>query len=207
MLKKKIIFFLLSLGLIISLFSTWSISRTLKSIHKENIELKSSLFNYEYNNKRDKEKYAQNLFSENQHLSDLALLDSNSDTISLASIMNNTKLVYRFYQGTCVQCVEDELDIAKQLADSIGANNILIISDFDKISSLKAITNRKQITSPCFIYKGKFELPIEKDDNEIASFFLLDKDLRTRFVFKAGGAQNINDTYYKRVINFFKNKY
>lgn len=207
MTKNRIILILMSLSLIASLFSTWSISRVAKKLNNENIELKSSLYNFEYNKERNKEKYAQNLFSENQLIPNLPLLNEDLDTTHISTIINSTKLVYRFYAETCVQCVEDELDIVKKLADSIGDDNILIISNFDKISSLKAITNRKQITSPCFIYKDRFDLPIEKDEVEIASFFLLDKDLRTRFVFKAGGDQYIEDDYYKRIIYFFNKGY
>lgn len=116
--------------------------------------------------------------------------------------MDNSKLVYRFYQETCMQCVEDELDIVSKLGDSIGANNIVIISDYDKVSSLKALIKRKKIKSNFFIYKKKFDLPIGNDNRDIASFFLLHNDLQTQFVFKAGGDQYISDTYYKRIIYF-----
>ena len=75
---------------------------------------------------------------------------------------------------------------------------ILIISEFDKMNQLRAIINRKKIKSPFFNYSNKLELPIDEDDDmKIASFFVIDKNLRTRFVFKAGGDQNIEDPYYK----------
>jgi len=172
---------------------------------KNIVDLRSDLYDCEYNNNRNKEKYNQCLFSENINISDVYLVDPKYDSISLSKVINNTKLIYRFFGSSCVQCIEDELDIAKQLADSIGANNIVIISDYNNINMLSAIIKRKNITSSYFIFNKKFELLIEDDEQAIPSFFLLDANLRTRFVFKTGGHQNIADPYYRRIIWFFKN--
>ena len=98
MFGKKIIFLLLVFGLAISLFSTWSASRMAKSLYKDYIELKCNLFDCEYRSKRYKEKFAQNIFSKNQYISNISLLDA----VPIANIINNSKLVYRFYKGTCI---------------------------------------------------------------------------------------------------------
>lgn len=195
------------ISLIISSILIYFNSSSIKNLQTHNLELKSNLNDLKYIDQRYREKFAQNIFSENRNISDVPLLNTHLDTVSLASLINNTKLIYRFYEETCVQCVEDELDIIKKLSDSIGANNILIISDFDRIINLKAIINRKEISSPFFNYKGNIGLPIEKDEFKIASFFLLHNNLRTQFVYKTGGEQNINDSYYKRIIFFFKEGY
>ena len=201
---KKSLVVLLIIGLIVSLFSTLIISRTCRFLKEENLKLKSDLSDCLYLSARAKHKNNQCLFSENKILPNLLLLNNKGDSVRLKNIIHKSKLVYRFYSNTCVQCVEDELDIVKQLGDKIGAHNIVIIGDFEKINMLNAILIRKQITSPSFIYRSRFDLPIEKDGNNIASFFLLSQNLYTKFVYKAGGNQNIDDYYYKRIINFFK---
>lgn len=64
--------------------------------------------------------------------------------------------------------------------------------------------NRKRIESPFFLYKEKIGIPIELDEKRIATFFLLNKDLRTDFVYKTGGDQDITYPYYRRILEFFK---
>lgn len=205
---KKILRIILYLGLVVSLYSTLIISKRSKIINLEYLQSKNSLDECEYIKKRILEKYTQNLFSENKIISNVYLINSEFDTIPIVDfVKNGTKLIYRFYEETCIECVEDELNIVKQLADSLGADNILIISNHKKVNSLKAMINRKGIISPSFVYNKNFNLPIENDENKIASFFLLDETLRTRLVFKAGGNQDINDPYYRRIIDFFNNEY
>ena len=169
--------------------------------------LKSELFNCEYNLTQNDEKFTQCISSENLKLSNLKLFDRNYDSISLKKLISGKKLVYRFYSSSCVQCIEEELDIVNQLADSIGVNNIIIISDYENINILTAIAVRKNIKSPFFIYRKKFELPIEFDPSSIPSFFVLDTMLRTKFVFKTGGHQKISGPYYKRIISYLRNGY
>ena len=175
-----------------------------KSIHAENLKLKKKIDSCDYILKRSMEKFNQCIFSENKQISDIQLINGDLKNVLLSSLVQDEKLVYRFYKETCWQCIEDELDITKQLADSIGKDNILIISDFDQMSEMKALILQKKIKSPYFIFPSKFDLPIENDKNKIASFFLIDKNLKTRFVFKAGGNQYIEDSFYKRIISFFK---
>ncbi len=197
----------LSFVLFVCLLSILFNSRVRKATDKSFTVLRTELYDCEFKNNRNKEKYIQCLFSENINVSDIYLVGSNYDSISLSKVITSIRLIYRFYGSSCVQCVEDELDIIKQLADSIGANNIIIISDYDNINMLSAIINRKNITSSYFIFNKKFELLIDDDERAIPSFFLLDTNLCTRFVFKTGGHQNISDPYYKRIIWFFKNGY
>lgn len=203
--NKNLTIFLLSFTLLICLLTILFNSQVRKALNKSIIDLRSDLNDCEYNSKRNKEKYIQCLFSENKNISDVYLVGSTYDSILLSRVINSTKLIYRFYESSCVQCVEEELNLTKQLADSIGANNIIILSDYNNINMLSAIINRKNITSSYFVFNKKFELPIEYDENAMPSYFLLDANLRTKFVFKTGGHQNIVDPYYKRIIWFFKN--
>lgn len=203
---KNILLAVLFIGLLVSLFPTFTLSKTVTDAKNRNIELQAELNNCEYINKRNDERSAMCILSENKNLPNLSLVNFNLDTIQISDIVGETKLIYRFYEGTCVECIETELDIVKQLGDSIGVDNIIVISDFKNINRLKAIINRKQIHSQCFIYSDRFDLPIELDDIEVASFFLLEKDLLTRSVFKAGGDQSIEDPYYKSLMDFFKDR-
>ena len=102
-------------------------------------------------------------------------------------------MVYRFYQGTCVQCYEDELDILKEISDHIGSDKILIISDLD-LSDMKVILSRKKIASLFFKYEKRFNVPFDQKEINIKdtpTFFVLDSNLKTDLVYMAGGNQHI----------------
>jgi len=76
---------------------------------------------------RRSKKYEQTIFSENKKIKDVKIVSSKLDTLKLSSIINTPKLVYKFHQETCVQCVEDELSILKEISNIIGNENIIII--------------------------------------------------------------------------------
>lgn len=203
---KNILLIALVIGLIVSLLSTSTLSKTLIVSKNRNNELQAELNGCEYINDRIDMRSTMCILSENKKLNNTDLINSDLDTVRLSDIVKETKLVYRFYEGTCVQCVEDELDIIRQLGDSIGINKIIIISDFHQVNNMKGIIDRKQIKSPSFVCENKFDLPIEEDEVEVASFFLLDEDLITHSVYKAGGGQTIGKPYYKSIVNFFNSK-
>ena len=160
-----------------SFVSTFIISSNFKRLKIINGDLQTNLNDCEYINNQYLEKYAQSLFSEDRVVRNVYVSNNNFDSILLRDLIDSTKLIYRFYKESCIQCVEDELDIVKQLGDSIGANNILIVCDFDKINNIAAMITRKKIKSPYFIYQEKFALPIENDELYIPAFFLLDRKL------------------------------
>lgn len=113
--NKNIIIVVLTLGLIVTLFFSRSTTRLCESLNKKNKAIISELNDYKYTSKRLREKQFQNLFSENQIIPNITLLNAKLDSVSLTSVVGSgTKLVYRFYEETCVQCVEDELDILKK---------------------------------------------------------------------------------------------
>ncbi len=200
--QKFTLFFSL-IALTICLYVSVKNVKVAKKLAKENMELKGSIEEAQRKILSNKKSQNYNLFSENKKIGNIPLISMNGrDTIDLVNVINKTKLVYRFYNGTCVQCVEDELDIVKSLEDSIGHTNIVIISN-SKAVELKAIIERKKIASSGYIYQDKFNLPIENEPNEVASFFLLKPNLITDFVYKAGGIQDITMPYYSRIIEYF----
>ncbi|RED98399.1 hypothetical protein [Marinoscillum furvescens] len=172
-------------------------------LNTEVIECGNSYNNCERDRKSNQRAIIYNLFSENVQLPDVRLINSKNESKNLSSIfMEDKLLIYRFYDETCSQCVEDELDIVKQLEDSVGIRNIAIISTFN-LNKLISLIKRKEIRCSFYSYSESFPIPIE-NDRYVASFFVLEKSLYTRFVYKAGGDQIINSPYFKRIINYIK---
>lgn len=201
---KNVALVVLSLSMIISLVANFKIIRQFKMKSLEKNRLEGELADMEYLEKRRKIKFEQNLFSEAKVLDDVYLYSSSEDSILLSKAVNNgTNLVYRFYEESCNQCIEDELDIVKELGAKIGYDRILLIGQFSNVNHLRAMVARKNIQSPLYNFPRKFKLPFDQDVEAIPSFFLLHKDLQTDFVYKAGGAQNFNFPYFKRIVEIF----
>jgi len=209
---KKIFGVVLFLAFLVCCYTTYISSNRnrellvyVDKLESDKKDLLSSIEDFNYEDGRRLVKFKQAIFSESEKISDVKVVSSEFDTLQISSIINEPKLIYRFYQETCVQCVEDELDILKKISDVIGSEHIIIISDFDKMNMLKTIINRKSIPSDYFISKENMMLPIDNDEEKIATFFTLDSNLKTDFVFKTGGEQYFEDPYYQRIIEYFNN--
>jgi hypothetical protein len=170
----------------------------------EKIRLEGELAQFNYLEERRKMKYEQNLFSEAQVLDDVYVYSSSEDSTLLSKLLKNeTHLVYRFYEESCNQCIEDELDIVKELETKIGYDRILLIGHFANVNLLRAMIVRKNIQSHFYNFRRKFELPFDQDLEAIPSFFLLHKNLQTDFVYKTGGEQHFNFPYFRRIVEVF----
>lgn len=202
--KKSLIQIILTILLCISSYSLFVLINTNNQLKEDIRKSNESLSDYKYALERSEEKFEQNIFSEDQIAKDIVLYGVNSESSKLSDIVKEKTLVYYFREETCLQCVEDELEILKKLEPVIGVNRILVISNHEKINSLKSLTQRKNISSKIFIRKDSLGLPIDIDDLYIATFFILDKELKLKFVYKAGGDQNINNAYFRRIKRFFQ---
>lgn len=204
---KKIFTATLFIGLIGSFFSVLVLSNTNKKINEEKLSLMAENADYKYETKRFKEKYEQTIFSENDTIDNIALTDINSGKRPISDLLDSEKLIYRFYESTCVQCVEDELKILKNIEAQIGSDKIMIISDFPEINRFRALISRIEIKAPIFIYRDKINLSIDQDDDHhIATFFVVNPDRTVDLVYKSGGTQNIEDPYYQRILKYFNQK-
>ena len=202
---KNIVLIVLITTLIFSFATNFLIIKRYKISNLDNKRFKEEISQLEYLDSRSIVKYTQSILSENRFLKDVYLHYSNYDSIFLGQVIGDElKLIYRFYQESCDQCIEDELNIIKELGERIGYSKIILVGSHDNINGLKAIINRKNILSPFYNYRGKFNLPIEQDPEAIPSFFVLDKNLNTDFVYKTGGNQSIDNPYFTRIIELFR---
>lgn len=182
------------------LFYLWQSNRTLVQNNKN---LNNDILDLQYSIERTTQKYKQSIFSENIKVENVNLLDIRGNNVLLHTKIDKTKLIYLFFEDTCLECVEDEIEILLQLADIIGVNNIMILSNYTKMNKFKAFMNRKSVNIPFYLYEDSLGLLIENDDKSLSSFFLLNESCTTDFVLQAGGFQNINNPYFQRIIKYF----
>lgn len=205
--KKYVYPTLVVLVLVVSCGSVVISSLKEKKMNKENLRTYKKYTDcsnqlYSLNNKRNLAYKSESRLFPNILLGSY---NNDIDSITIESLVSKPRLVYRFYEGTCVQCIENELDIVKQVGGYIGESNILLIYDGD-VKSMKAILLRKKISSPYFTYKKRFNLPFDQkklNKNDVSTFFVLDTNLRTDMVYVAGGHQDISMPYFERIKQYF----
>jgi len=151
------------------------------------------------------EKQKQNIFSDNVQFKNIVLTNFDNEDTLLFDLLDDSKLIYRFTKKSCVACVESDLQIINMLSDSIGVNNIVILSDYDELIKAKAYLSQMGVKSPCYNYKGKFNFSMERDTiTQPPFFFLADRNKRVRFPYKTDDNHSFSSYYFKRIISYFK---
>lgn len=203
--KQKIII-LLSLVITLEMTVIILLINNQKDFNRLYLEKNEELNNVKYKMERYLEKFEQNIFTENTTLKNITVTDYKGNKNPIVEIVDGKKLVYRFSEVSCRACVDMDIEILKQLGDSIGHNNIMVISKFDNLTRMNAMLNAKNFNSPYFNYNGKLGLSVEKDTlTEPGFFFLIDNNLRISFAYKTDDAHNFYSPYFRRIIEHFKN--
>lgn len=147
------------------------------------------------------------LFMDDVNLSPVILLDSNSDSILIQNLVKTPKLIFRFSDQFCPPCIEDALKSLKNLGDSIGYSNILMISDVKNSKLLNIFIKKNQILSPCLSYSGQFNFEIENKpgSDRTPYYIILDQNLKVSFPFFAEENDELINIYLGRIKSLFNN--
>ena len=142
----------------------------------------------------------------NEHLENLQLSTPENAKINLADIIKSPTLIYRFNEYSCMPCVQNDLEIIKQLADSIGISQVLIITRLRNSNVLKVYLNNYKIIVDSYNTPSELNLPIEMHAlNESPFFLVINKKLKVEFAYTSTPGHSINSLFFKRIINYFKN--
>lgn len=158
--------------------------------------------------KKYNERIRLKLFMNSEYLEPVFLLDSNNDTVPIQELVKSPKLLFRFTEQFCSPCIEHALASLKLLGDSIGHNNILIISDAENSNLLKIFIKMNSISSPCYSYNRPFNFEIEgKSGSERLPYYMvLDQYLHVSFPFFAEENNELNSIYLNRIKLLFTRK-
>lgn len=175
-----------------------SYNRKLIKVNNELILQKQKVKNY---NERTRLK----LFMNSEEIEPVFLLDPNNDSISIQELVKTPKLVFRFTEQFCRPCIEQALESLKLLGESIGYNNILIISDVKTSSLLKIFIKVNDVFSPCYSYSKQFNFEIEGESgsDRIPYYMVLDQYLHVSFPFFAEENDELNSIYLDRIKRLF----
>ena len=70
------------------------------------------------------------------------------------SLSGNSIIVYWFNQNkACDTCIEEDMDILKELMDTIGQNKFLVLSDFIDNREIELFENKYSLNDVCYKVK------------------------------------------------------
>jgi len=77
---------------------------------------------------------------------DIKIVNSYGDTLVLSDLISHSpKVVYRFTELDCIDCVIKEIDDIKKLSSKIGRGNIVILTTYDQVRKLVAFKRTNHI--------------------------------------------------------------
>lgn len=102
--------------------------------------------------------------AENSETEDVKITSINRNLTSLSDVITKPMFVLRFNDSDCIICIEHILDILKSLSDSIGKENILILTRYSDVRYLKIFNNMHHINLESYNYAKILISPIETCD-------------------------------------------
>jgi hypothetical protein len=137
-------------------------------------------------------------------LSNLTVTDSTNQYVSLSSIINSPKIVFRFSEWNCKECVIHFLDKLKQFSDTIGKEHLIIISSFVHKRDINSFKIHAKINE-LQIFNTVKPLNFQSENYARPFFFMIDSTLRTFNVFIPDLYEDeITDNYLRVLVkNYF----
>ncbi len=128
-------------------------------------------------------------------------LDNNA--VEISELISSSKLIYRFSSFACDGCVENDFNILRKLGDSIGNENIIILSKYSNLKDARIYYNNLNFPFNFFNYGNELEIPIEKNTNDEPCFFILEPNLEVIFPYVSKPSHSIKSAYFQRIIQYY----
>ena len=143
--------------------------------------------------------------AENKNVTNVELYDCNNKNIFLADILSNRpKLIYYYSEKGCLGCYEPFLYKLDSLSNSIGSDNIIVISDFSNHRSFMVSMNNKFKHLNIYRTKEKLEI-ISNKENDYAYAFLIESDMKAHKVIITDKSNtDFTSEYLNYMIEYFK---
>jgi hypothetical protein len=168
------------------------------SLSKKYVDLKYELNEY-------KEKRYNEMLSSKIKIKNIQLIDYNLDTFKFEDIINQEKLVYIADNNSCYPCVQENINLLKILADSIGTERVILIYKNINNAQLRVLVEDQKIKFNCYRSSQKLDLPMENDTTQYRPFYMMtSKILQVENPLFASSTDSINHPYFSILINYFK---
>jgi hypothetical protein len=115
-------------------------------------------------------------------------------------------LIYRYQQGICSPCFQEDLSVLYQLKDEIGKNRILIIPEYeDDKNSLLAMKSDLNHFNHLNVPSKYLQIPTDSDGMRDKYFAVINKDGSIENVFfSIAGYQHLTKMYVNKLKHLFQ---
>ena len=106
-------------------------------------------------------------------------------------------------RSTLREYTEKDFEILKELSDSIGNKNIIILSKYSNLKDAKIYYNNLDFPFNYYNYQFDLEVPIEKNVDDVPCFFILEPSLEAIFPYISKPSHSIKSAYFQRIIKYY----
>jgi len=143
------------------------------------------------------------LFSAYFQFQNILTTSLDNNVVEISDLISSSKLIYRFSSFACDGCVESDFKILRELGDSIGNENIIILSKYSNLKDARIYYNNLNLPFNYFNYGSELEIPIEKNANDAPCFFILEPNLEVIFPYVSKPSHSIKSAYFQRIIQYY----
>jgi hypothetical protein len=144
------------------------------------------------------------LFTLNCVMDDVDIVSLDGNTKKLSSIVKCSTLIYRFSDVSCSYCVENDIDILRQINDSLGIpGKIISLAQLPDVKYLNIYNRTLGIDFPIYNRLMLIDIPIEFDSIVNNPYFVIvNENMKIEFVKASDPSSKIDDHFFQRVLTF-----
>lgn len=144
------------------------------------------------------------LFTLNCLMDDIDIVSLGGNTKKLSSIVKGSTLIYRFSDVSCSYCVENDIDILRQINDFLGVpGKIISLAQLPDVKYLNIYNRTLGIDFPLYNRLMPIDIPIEFDSIVNNPYFLIvNESMLIEFVKASDPSSNIDDHFFQRALTF-----
>ena len=149
------------------------------------------------------------LFTLNCLMDDIDIFSLGGSKKKLSSIVKGSMLIYRFSDVSCSYCVENDINILRQINDSLGTSGkIISLAQLPDVKYLNIYSRTLGIDFPLYNRLMPIDIPIEFDSIVNNPYFLIvNESMKIEFVKASDPSSNRDDHFFHRALTFLQHSH
>lgn len=146
------------------------------------------------------------LFTLNRLMDDVDMVSLGGNTKELSSIVKGSTLIYRFSDVSCSYCVENDINILRQINDSLGIpGKIISLAQLPDVKYLNIYSRNLEVEFPFYNRLMPVNIPMEFDSIVNNPYFLIvNENMKIEFAKASYPSNKIEDPFFQRVLTFLQ---
>jgi len=131
-------------------------------------------------------------------------IENDTSSIFLNNLLDQPKLIFYYNELNCNPCTDRELGKIDSLSKIIGAENVYLLTKRTSNRNIYLLKRVNNLNLQIIFIDNILDIPIFNYPTNF--YFILDKDFITKFFFVPSKNYTfLNELYYSRIVQYFKN--